>query len=242
MKGIILAGGQGSRLLPLTNIVNKFLLPVYNKPLIEYSIQSLIDAGITEIAIVLGTKSAGHTIEYLKSGERYNANFTYFFQEKPLGVANALSYVKDFANNQPIAVMCADNIIIDNIKPFVEDYKDGCFISCKQFDDIEELKRFAVAKFEDNVIVEFEEKPKNPGSNLAFAGVQIYDEKVFDIIDTLELSSRGEYEITHVINKYIKDNKFNHGVLKHEWIDAGTPDSLLNAQITIYNLLNKDKE
>jgi len=237
MQGVILAGGKGSRLLPLTNIVNKFLLPVYNKPLIEYSIESLVKANIHEIIIVLGNKSAGDTIEYLKSGKKYNCHFTYVYQEHPLGVANALYCVKNLIRDN-IVVMCADNIILDDISKFINNFKSGCFISCKTFNN-DDLKRFAVAKIINNKIVCFEEKPRIPGSNIAFAGIQIYDNNVFNIIDTLKPSNRNEYEITDVINNYIKNNNFSYDLLKEDCIDAGTPDSLLEAQNKIFHLLNK---
>jgi len=230
-KGIILAGGVGSRLHPLTEIVNKFLLPIYNKPMIEYSIDSLKNTGITEIALVLGNKSAGQTIEYLKSGEKYGVNFTYLYQEKPLGVAHALGCAKGFIGNDNAVVLCADNIIWDSIKPFIDNFSDGCFITCKKFNDIEYLKRFAILRFDDNGnVIDLIEKPEYPPSNVAFAGIQIYDNSVFNIIDKLKPSARGEYEITHVINEFINIKKFKYGILNEEWIDAGTPDSLLDAQ------------
>lgn len=241
MKGVILAGGMGSRLLPLTDIVNKFLLPVFNKPLIEYSIDSLKQAGITDIAVVLGCKSAGHTIEYLRSGKKYGVNFTYFFQEEPLGVANALSYAESFANGEPITVMCADNIIFDDISKFTKNFKGGAFISCKKFDTVEELRRFAVLEFEGDKVVNIEEKPLEPKSNYAFTGIQIYDNQVWDIIRTLKPSARGEYEITHVLNEYIKRGQFNFDLLEDEWVDAGTPESLLEAQQLAFKKYKKEK-
>ncbi|AEO93568.1 gp309 [Bacillus phage G] len=242
-KGIILAGGMGSRLMPLTDIVNKFLLPVYNKPLIEYSIDSLKQAGITEIAVILGRKSAGHTIEYLKSGQKYGVNFTYFFQEEPLGVAHALSYAEGFAGNDPVVVMCADNIIYDEIDKFTDSYSSGAFISCKHFDEVEQLQRFAVLKFDENKkVISLEEKPKVPQSNFAFTGVQIYDNQIWDIIKTLKPSDRGEYEITHVLNEYINREQFSYDLLEDEWVDAGTPESLLEAQLLAFNKFHKIKE
>lgn len=230
-KGIILAGGMGSRLSPLTDIINKFLLPIYDRPLIEYSIESLKQAGITDIAIILGRKSAGQTIEYLKSGQKYGVKFTYFFQEEPLGVAHALSFAEGFAGDSPIVVMCADNIIYDDISKFTKQFNKGGFISCKTFEDIEQLKRFAVLKFDDaGKVIELEEKPQEPKSNYAFTGIQIYDSQIWDIIRTLKPSSRGEYEITHVLNEYIKRGQFDYGILEDYWADCGTPESLVEAQ------------
>ena len=234
MKGVILAGGRGSRLSPLTDIVNKFLLPVYNKVMIEYSVENLVNCGITDIAIIIGPKSAGETMNYLKSGKKYGAKITYFFQENPMGVPDALNYAKDFVGNNNVMVLCADNIILDDLNEFKNNFTDGCFISCKKFDSKDELKKFAVAKVKNNKIECLEEKPSNPSSDLAFCGVQIYSSDVFDKIETLELSDRGEYEITHVINSYINEDRFSYDTLKDQWFDCGTPKSLYDANEYIY--------
>lgn len=243
MKGIILAGGMGSRLHPLTNIINKFLLPIYNKPLIEYSIETLRKADITDVAIVLGKKSAGQTIEYLKSGRQYGMHFTYFFQDEPLGVAHALGYAESFVRDDHCVVLCADNIIFDDIGRFINDFDGGCFITCKTFDDIDELKKFAVVYTDQNGrALYLEEKPQNPTSNLAFCGIQIYDSKVWDIVRALKPSRRGEYEITHVINEYIKMGEFRYDLLRDDWIDVGTPESLLRAQTLIFKRSIQDND
>lgn len=234
-KGIILAGGRGSRLSPLTDITNKFLMPVYDKLMIEYSVISLRDAGVTDIAIILGTKSAGETIDYLKSGAKYGVKFTYFYQDEPKGVPNALYQAKDWAGDSDVVVMCADNIIYDNLKPFLYQYPGGGFITTKFFRDKEELKRFAILEFNEyKTVGKIVEKPEIPNSSLAFCGIQIYDNKLWEIIEGLEVSSRGEYEIVDVLNKYISMREFSYDSLQKEWFDCGDKDSLLKAQHYAY--------
>lgn len=242
MKGIILAGGMGSRLRPLTDVVNKFLLPVYDKPIIQYSIENMKRAGITEIAIVLGKKSAGIAMEYLQSGKKFGVNFTYFFQDEPLGIPHALSYTENFANGDDIMVAFADNIVLDEFSKYTKQFNGGCLVSCKVVDDIEELRKFGVLCKDGEKITHLEEKPHRPKSNLALAGIHIYDSKIYDFIKELEISDRGEYEITHVINEYIMRNQFHYDTLEDEWIDCGNVDSLIKAQIAIYNRLKKDKK
>lgn len=242
MKGVILAGGMGSRLKPLTDIVNKFLLPVYDKPIIEYSIENMKRAGITDIAIVLGKKSAGLAMEYLQSGKKFGVNFTYFFQDEPLGIPHAMSYTENFANGDDIMVVFADNIVLDEFSKYTKQFKGGCLVSCKVVDDVDEIKKFGVLnKDAKGKVTNLVEKPKKPKSNLALAGIQIYDAKVYDFIKELEISDRGEYEITHVINDYITRNQFHYDTLEDEWIDCGNVDSLIKAQIAIYERNNKNK-
>lgn len=237
-KGVILAGGRGSRLSPLTDVYNKFLCPVYDKLMIEYSVLSLAEAGIKEIAIILGTKSAGETMDYLKSGAKYGVKFTYFYQDTPLGVPHALLQAREWAKRSKIIVLCADNILYDNIETFIGEYllygNRGALITTKRFDNSIDLQRFAVLNIKDNKVVSIVEKPVDPPSNFAFCGIQIYDHKVWDIIDTLKLSPRGEYEITDVLNEYIRLNQFKHSLLRDEWFDCGTKESLFAAQEYAY--------
>ncbi|HLO11526.1 MAG TPA: sugar phosphate nucleotidyltransferase [Pseudoneobacillus sp.] len=239
-KGIILAGGRGSRLSPLTDITNKFLMPVYDKLMIEYSVWSLVNAGITEIAVVLGIKSAGETMDYLKSGKQYGCKFTYFYQDEPLGAAHALYQAKDFAGDSPIVVMCADNVLYDDIKPLVDKFKGGAYITTKGFTDEEVLRRFAVLDFnqETGNVSNIIEKPLDPPSGFAFCGIQIYDNDVWGVIEGLRPSSRGEYEITHILKSYIKSNKFGWDILKKPWFDCGDKDSLFEAQHYAYLFSN----
>lgn len=244
-KGIILAGGRGSRLSPLTDITNKFLMPVYDKLMIEYSVISLKNAGITDIAIILGTKSAGETMDYLMSGAKYGVNFTYFYQDEPLGVPNALSYARKWAGNDNVVVMCADNILYNDLKVYLDDYKTGAYITVKKFHDVEQLKRFAVLEFKKDehgvpTISKLVEKPEIPKSLLAFCGIQIYDNQLWEIIGCLEPSRRGEYEIVDVLNEYINRHELKYGILTKAWFDCGNKDALFEAQQFAY--LNSMKE
>lgn len=234
-KGIILAGGRGTRLSPFTEIINKFLLPVYDKVLIEHSIYSLKNAGIKDIAIILGVKSAGETIDYLKDGSRYGVKITYLYQSEPLGVAHALYQARDFAGDSNVVVLCADNIIHSELSQYLEKYTDGAFITTKFFKDKEQLKRFAVLNLDENgKTIKLVEKPKNPKSSIAFCGAQIYNSDVWNIIEELKPSSRQELEIVDVLNNYIKQNNFNYDFLDAPWFDCGTPESLLEAQVYSY--------
>lgn len=237
-RGIILAGGRGSRLSPLTDITNKFLMPVYDKLMIEYSVLSFAKAGITDIAVVLGTKSAGETMDYLKSGAKYGVKFTYFYQDQPLGVPNAIYQTRDWAGDSEIVVLCADNVMYDDLGKYLDfymaGYEKGAFITVKQFKDIEVLKRFAVLDIVEDAVFSLVEKPQDPPSEFAFCGVQIYDSEVWDIIEKLKLSDRGEYEITHVINRYISRGKFSYASLKEPWFDCGNKDALFEAQQYAY--------
>jgi glucose-1-phosphate thymidylyltransferase len=237
-KGIILAGGRGSRLSPLTDITNKFLMPVYDKLMIEYSVISLRDAGVTDIAIILGTKSAGETMDYLKSGSKYGVKFTYFYQDHPLGVPHALYQAKDWAGDSEVVVMCADNILYDKIGQFLDEYRGGGYITTRCIADRDELKRFAVL---DLIKGEIIEKPENPPSTLAFCGIQIYDKYVWGIIEGLEPSGRGEYEIVDVLNEYIRRKQFHYGQLKEAWFDCGNKDALFEAQQFAFIMRKEDK-
>jgi glucose-1-phosphate thymidylyltransferase len=212
-------------------------MPVYDKLMIEYSVWSLVNAGIKEIAIILGTKSAGETMDYLKSGAgRYGCKFTYLYQDFPDGAAQALYQAKDFAGDSNVVVMCADNILYDNIEPFIKHFEGGAFITVKSFDDDDILRRFAVIEFgeESGEIVRLVEKPLQPQSSLAFCGIQIYDSNVWTILEGLVPSSRGEYELVDVINTYIRNKDFNYGKLLKPWFDCGTKDSLFEAQHFAY--------
>lgn len=225
MKGIILAGGTGSRLMPLTKITNKHLLPVYNKPMIYYPLQTLINAGIKEILIISGPGHAGHFVNLLGSGKDFGVKLSYEIQDKAGGIAQALGLAKDFADNQPVCIILGDNIFEDKIQ--VGNFKEGARIFLKQIPDPE---RFGVAEINKNYeVLNIEEKPKQPKSNLAVTGVYLYDWEVFSIIKTLKPSARGELEITDVNNVYIQKGEMEARILKGYWSDAGTFDSLLRA-------------
>jgi len=225
MKGTILAGGTGSRLMPLTKVTNKHLLPVYNKPMIYYPLQTLMDMGIKEILIVSGPGHAGHFVNLLGSGRKFGVKFSYEIQDEAGGIAQALSLAEDFADEEPICVILGDNIFEDKID--ISDFKEGARIYLKKVTD---ASRFGVAEInEKGKVLSIEEKPKKPKSDLAVSGLYIYDNEIFKIIKTLKPSARGELEITDVNNAYIKKEKMDAKILDGFWSDAGTFESLFRA-------------
>ena len=234
MKGIILAGGLGSRLAPLTRITNKHLLPVYDKPMIYYPIETLINAGITDIMIVTGGNYAGDFLRLMGNGKDFGLkHLNYTYQEGEGGIADALSLAEYFADGEPICVVLGDNIIEKNIIKAVQDFKvqkKGAKIMLKEVPDPE---RFGVAEITDGSLVNIVEKPKSPRSNLAVIGIYLYDADVFDIVKTLKPSDRGELEITDVNNAYVKDGTMTWEMLDGWWTDAGTFESLLRASVLV---------
>ncbi|KPL03945.1 MAG: spore coat protein [candidate division Zixibacteria bacterium SM1_73] len=230
MKGVILAGGLGKRLYPLTKITNKHLLPVYDKPMIFYPLQTLINAGIDDILIVTGGNHAGDFLRLLGNGRDFGLkHINYTYQEGEGGIADALSLAEHFSEHDKMVVILGDNVIEGNIIKAVKDFreqKEGAKILLKEVPDPE---RFGVPEIVDGKIVRIEEKPKNPKSNFAVIGIYMYDGKVFDIIQTLTPSARGELEITDVSNAYIKEGRMTYDVIEGWWSDAGTFDSLLRA-------------
>ncbi len=230
MKGIILAGGTGSRLAPLTKVTNKHLLPVYDRPMIFYPIQTLVEAGITDIMIVSGKGHAGHFLELLQSGAEFGARFSYGVQEKPGGIAEALSLCEDFADGESVVVMLGDNIIEENIRPAVEAFRAqerGARIFLKE---VEHPQSFGVAEIDGDRIARIVEKPKEPKSNLAVIGLYMYDAQVWGAIITLKPSGRGELEITDVNNFYVAQGTMRYDILHGWWGDGGESfDSLLRA-------------
>lgn len=239
MKGIILAGGSGSRLLPMTKVTNKHLLPVYDKPMIYYPLQTLLGAGITQIMIVSGKGHAGHFLELLGSGKDFGAKFTFEIQEEAGGIAQALGLAEDFADNEPVTVILGDNIYEDKFKNEIKNFKEGAKIFLKEVPDPE---RFGVAEVDGNKITGIEEKPKEPKTKLAVTGLYIYGSKVFDIIRTLKPSARGELEITDVNNHYIKEGKMTFAKVKGFWSDAGTVPSLYRASMLVKEKLEVVKQ
>ena len=230
MKGVILAGGLGSRLFPLTKITNKHLLPVHDQPMIYYPIRTLINAGIEDIIIVTGGYSAGDFLKLLGNGKDFGLkHLNYTYQEGEGGIADALSLVEHFADEEPICVVLGDNIIQGNIRAAAEDYKNqngGAKILLKKVHD---PQRFGVPELDGDRVLRIEEKPTDPKSDFAVIGIYFYDRTVFDIIKTLEPSGRGELEITDVNNHYIKRGEMTWNELDGWWTDAGTFDSLLRA-------------
>ncbi len=230
MKGVILAGGKGTRLYPLTKITNKHLLPVYDQPMIYYPIQTLVDAGIRDILIVTGGNYAGDFLQLLGNGRQFGlTSLNYTYQEGEGGIADALSLAEHFADNGKICVILGDNIIEKGIRAAVEDFRrqeKGAKILLREVPDPE---RFGVAEIHKGHVVHIEEKPKSPKTNYAVTGVYMYDSTVFDKIRALEPSARGELEITDVNNAYIREAALSFAFLDGWWTDAGTFDSLLRA-------------
>ena len=230
MKGVVLAGGTGSRLFPLTKITNKHLLPIYDKPMIYYPIQTLVDAGIKDILVVTGGKNAGDFLRLLANGKHFGlTHIDYTYQEGEGGIAEALNLARHFADSSKICVILGDNIIEGNIRSAVEDFRRqpcGAKILLKEVPDAE---RFGVAEIDGDRVVHIEEKPKSPKSNYAVTGFYMYDQTVFEKIETLVPSGRGELEITDVNNAYIREGTMTFSYLEGWWTDAGTFESLLRA-------------
>ena len=230
MKGVVLAGGLGSRLRPLTAVTNKHLLPVYDRPMIYYPIQTLVNAGITDIMVVTGGSSAGEFLRLLGNGKAFGLkHLNYTYQEGEGGIAEALSLVEHFAGEDPVCVVLGDNIIQGNIRAAVEDYRrqgSGAKILLKKVPD---PQRFGVPRLDGRHVVHIDEKPAKPQSDYAVIGIYMYDHTVYDIIRSLKPSGRGELEITDVNNAYIERNAMTWDELEGWWTDAGTFESLLRA-------------
>jgi glucose-1-phosphate thymidylyltransferase len=230
LKGVVLAGGSGSRLRPLTAVTNKHLLPVYNQPMIYYPIQTLVNAGITDIMIVTGGNSAGDFLKLLGNGKAFGLkHLNYTYQEGEGGIAAALSLVEHFASGELVCVVLGDNIIQGNIRAAVESYREqgkGAKILLKKVTD---PQRFGVPQLDGQRVVKIEEKPAEPKSEYAVIGIYMYDARVFEIIRALKPSGRGELEITDVNNAYIERGEMTWDVLEGWWTDAGTFESLLYA-------------
>jgi glucose-1-phosphate thymidylyltransferase len=227
MKGVILAGGLGTRLYPLTKVTNKHLLPVYDKPMIYYPIQTLVNAGIRDILLVTGGNSAGDFLRLLGNGTEFGLqHLNYTYQEGEGGIAAALSLAEFFVNREPVCVILGDNIIERNISVAARAYEKqgkGAKVLLKE---VKDPQRFGVAVLDGNRLVRIEEKPKEPKSPYITTGIYFYDHEVFDIIRTLKPSARGELEITDVNNAYLERGRLTWDILDGWWTDAGTFESL----------------
>lgn len=234
MKGIVLAGGTGSRLFPLTRVTNKHLLPVYDRPMVYYPIQTLVDAGIRDILLVTGGQNAGDFLRLLGNGKDFGLqHINYTYQEGEGGIADALRLAEHFAEGQPVCVVLGDNIIETNVIDARREFErqtGGARIILKEVPDPD---RFGVPVFEDGRIVRIEEKPKQPKSGYAVIGIYMYDGTVFDRIRKLRPSDRGEFEITDVNNQYLAEKALAYSVLDGWWTDAGTFESLLRANTLV---------
>jgi glucose-1-phosphate thymidylyltransferase len=235
MKGIILAGGIGSRLWPLTRVTNKHLLPVYDRPMIFYPLQCLVNAGIDEVIIVTGGEHAGDFLKLLKNGEGMGLrHLEYAYQDGEGGIADALQVAENFADGQKVCVVLGDNLIETNIRKAAGDFftqPNGAKLLLKEVDDPE---RFGVVRFDERQqVTEILEKPEDPPSRYAVTGIYFYDADVFDICRTLEPSGRGELEITDVNNEYLRRGALTHEILDGWWTDAGTFESLHRANCLV---------
>lgn len=233
VKGVIIAGGTGSRLYPLTKVINKNILAVYDKPLIYYPILSLRDAGITDILIISGRGHAGQYLDLLGAGGHLGVSLAYEIQEKPGGIAQAVSLAERFVASDRMTVILGDNIMADRLGDAVRAFEQqpkGAQVFLKEVPD---PRRFGVPRLEDDRITEILEKPDDPPSNYAVTGVYMYDNRAFDVARTLKPSARGEIEITDLNNFYAAEGSLSYHVLRDEWIDAGTFDSLLRANVFV---------
>jgi glucose-1-phosphate thymidylyltransferase len=241
MKGVILAGGTGSRLMPCTKVTNKHLLPVYDKPMIYYPLFTLINAGIKDILIISGREHAGHFANLLGSGIDFGVKLTYKVQEGVGGIAEALALSEEFVNKDSIIVILGDNIFEDNMFSYVKDFEmqiiekgGGAGIFLKEV-GLKAAKRFGIAVVENGIVKEVEEKPEQPKSNLAMTGLYIFDSRIFDIIKTQKRSARGELELTDAIDSYVKSGICNYKIINGYWSDAGTVESLNRASNLVRN-------
>ena len=234
MKGIILHGGHGTRLRPLTHTGPKQLLPIANKPMSEYCIESLKDAGITEIAIVIGGIGSNKVKEYYNSGEKLGVSISYIEQNEPKGIAHAISLCKNFIGNEKFVVFLGDNIMTESIKElsknFIESSSDAFLLLC----EVDNPQQFGVAEINDEKIIKIVEKPKNPASNLAVTGIYFLTPDIFDILQTLHPSWRNELEIVDALQILINNNKeINFKIISEFWKDTGTPKDVINANTTL---------
>ncbi|PYP83580.1 MAG: spore coat protein [Blastocatellia bacterium AA13] len=240
MKGIVLAGGLGTRLSPLTRITNKHLLPVYDQPMIYYPIRTLIEAEITDILIVTGGTSAGDFLRLLRNGKEFGLRrLNYSYQEGEGGIADALALAEEFAEGGPVCVMLGDNIVERSIGAAVRKFKQQSSGAKILLSEVPDPQRFGVPVFERDRIVRIEEKPQTPASRYAVIGVYMYDNSVFEIIKTLKPSGRGELEITDVNNAYIQSSTLTWDILEGWWTDAGTFDSLIKASNLVAEMRNR---
>jgi len=226
LRGVILAGGTGSRLMPLTKVTNKHLLPIGQKPMIYYPIEKLTSLGIEEILIVTGIEHMGDVVSLLGSGKQFGCRFTYKVQDEAGGIAQALGLAENFAQRQPVVVILGDNVFEASLKDYADRFisqKTGARVLVKQ---VPNPQRFGVAQVSGDKIIAIEEKPKKPKSDYAIIGIYFYDASVFDIIRALKPSARGELEITDVNNVYIAKGRLAYDILEGWWTDAGTFESL----------------
>jgi glucose-1-phosphate thymidylyltransferase len=227
LKGVVLAGGSGSRLFPLTLVTNKHLLPVYDRPMIFYPLQTLAEMGCREVLVVVGGRSVGDILELLHDGSDLGLSLTYRYQRGALGIAHAIGLAREFAGTDPIAIVLGDNILDGSLLDFAERFEAGDAEAGAVLTEVPDPQRFGVAELDDTGrLVGFEEKPEHPKSNLIPIGVYLFRPSVFDVIPTLRPSARGEFEITDLLNHYLRQGRLIHTVFAGGWHDAGTVESL----------------
>ena len=231
VKGVILAGGTGSRLAPLTNVTNKHLLPIYNKPMIFYPIEALKSAGIKDILVITGKNHAGAVFSLLGSGKDFGVRFTFKIQDTAGGLPHAIALAEDFVGEDKFVSVNGDNIVLESLKPFVDEFRKGKEESriLLTKTTLEEASKAGVAVLNGSKVVKVVEKPKNPPSRFVVIGIYMYTSKVFDFIRTLKPSARGELEISDIHNYYIKRDALVASKLKKPWLDAGSFDELLRS-------------
>ena len=242
MRGIVLAGGRGSRLGKLTKVINKNILPVGSIPMILHPIQKLLDANIKDIMIICGPEHMGALIELLGSGAEYGCTFTYRVQDEPIGIAHGLGLTQDFVGSDTCALILGDNIYEDNLSNEVIHFTNNkkTHFHCKVFlKEVSDANRFCVATVKDSKIIKLVEKPAEPETNFAVTGFYLFDNHVFSIIDTLTPSARGEYEITDVLNEYLRCGTVEYSVLEGFWRDAGTIDALVEVNNLVMNMRSR---
>jgi glucose-1-phosphate thymidylyltransferase len=229
MKGIVLAGGRGERLYPLTRATNKHLLPVGREPMLYHPVRQLVGAGIDDILVVTSPDHMGDVVRCLGSGSDFDCSFTYKVQETAGGIAHALALAENFASRKRVVVLLGDNVFVSPIAPYVQEFRQqekGARVLLKKVGDPE---RFGIAALDERQVVEIEEKPRRPKTNYAVVGCYMYDEQVFDIIEGVKPSDRGELEITSVNNTYIERKQLQYSIYEGRWMDTGTFESLLAA-------------
>ena len=239
MKGIILAGGKGTRLYPLTKITNKHLLPVGKEPMIYNPIKQLVSADIRDILIITSRENMGDIVNVLGSGKEFDCDFTFKVQEEPKGIADALLLAENFASGDLTTVILGDNIATKSIKPYVDKFKKQKVGAKVLLKEVLEPHHFGIAALDEKKIVSIQEKPTLPKSNYAVIGMYMFDSNVFDIIRSIPVSPNGEYEITSVNNEYIDKEILTYDILHGDWTDAGTIESYRMANEMLYKTNNK---
>ncbi|OGX23484.1 MAG: spore coat protein [Omnitrophica WOR_2 bacterium GWF2_38_59] len=244
MKGVLLAGGSAQRLRPLTKVTNKHLLPVYKKPMIYYPLETLLNAGIKDILIVTGGEHIGHFFNLLGTGKEWGARFSYEIQEGSGGTGAALLLAEKFVNDREFMVILGDNVVSENVGRFVDDFKKDKerFKAKVLIAKVNDPEKYGVVTFKGKKIVDIVEKPKKPKSNYVNTGLWMFLPEVFTLLKNLKKSPRGEYEVTDVLSHYVKNDQLSYSILKSQWTDAGSFESLYKATVLMKKLEDKEMQ